>query len=149
MIAPDGAWLIYESLQSGQFEIYLQAFPDKGPVIQVSTAGGVAARWSRDGRRIYFWTSATPLVTGEGGAAFGGTRASHRNMTVVNFSVEGGAAVLSPPRHLFECNWVSHPSGRPNYEITADDRFLLIQREHRNVNEFRVVTNWTESREAL
>src|SRR5262249_17202312 len=46
--SPDGKWIAYQSNETGQFEIYIQPFPDAkgkkyGPI---STNGGVQVRWS-------------------------------------------------------------------------------------------------------
>src|SRR5262249_40056610 len=52
--SPDGRWLAYASDESGEFEIYVQPFPELGQKWQVSTDGGVAPRWRRDGKEIFF-----------------------------------------------------------------------------------------------
>jgi serine/threonine-protein kinase len=61
-ISPDGKWLVYRSNESGQDEIYLQAFPDGGKKVQVSTGGGAQPVWSRDGREIYFRSQSSLMV---------------------------------------------------------------------------------------
>jgi serine/threonine-protein kinase len=53
-VSPDGRRLSYVSDETGRQEIYLQAFPDGGDRVQVSTNGGRSAKWSRDGRELYF-----------------------------------------------------------------------------------------------
>jgi dipeptidyl aminopeptidase/acylaminoacyl peptidase len=55
-ISPDGRWLAYSSDETGRLEIYVRSFPEPGERYQVSTAGGTAARWSRDGRKLLIWT---------------------------------------------------------------------------------------------
>src|SRR5712691_10260867 len=52
--SPDGRWLAYDSDESGAFQIYVRAFPDKGGKRQVSNTGGVLPAWSRDGRELFF-----------------------------------------------------------------------------------------------
>jgi hypothetical protein len=52
--APDGRAVAYASNESGQFDIYLDAFPKPGARIRVTTAGGIEPRWSADGRELYF-----------------------------------------------------------------------------------------------
>lgn len=39
--SPDGRWLAYSSTESGGFQVYVKAFPDKGGKWQISSAGGV------------------------------------------------------------------------------------------------------------
>jgi Tol biopolymer transport system component len=52
--SPDGKWIVYESNESGRFEIYVQPFPGPGGKFQISTSGGAQPRWSKDGREIFF-----------------------------------------------------------------------------------------------
>src|SRR5205085_2452431 len=49
--SPDGKWIAYQSAEAGQqSEIYISPFPLTGAKWQVSTTGGVAARWRSDGK---------------------------------------------------------------------------------------------------
>ena len=54
--SPDGRWLAYESDESGTTQIYVQPFPGPAGKVQISTEGGTEARWSRDGRRLFYRT---------------------------------------------------------------------------------------------
>jgi hypothetical protein len=45
----DGRFLAYASNESGRFEVYVQAYPQTGGRITVSTAGGQFPVWARDG----------------------------------------------------------------------------------------------------
>jgi tRNA A-37 threonylcarbamoyl transferase component Bud32 len=56
MFSPDGRWLAYASNDSGTYQVYVRAFPDKGGKWQVSSAGGAYPTWSRDGRELFFRT---------------------------------------------------------------------------------------------
>ena len=51
--SPNGGWLVYESNDSGRFEIYVQPFP-RGNRRNVSTAGGSQPQWSADGGEIFY-----------------------------------------------------------------------------------------------
>ncbi|MBL8626285.1 MAG: serine/threonine-protein kinase [Myxococcales bacterium] len=53
-LSPDGRWLAYVSSDSGVDQIYVQAFPDPGVRVQVTTAGGTWPRWRPDGRALVF-----------------------------------------------------------------------------------------------
>jgi len=53
-VSPDGKWIAYESLESGRPEVYVQAFSGAGSKFQISTAGGQAPAWRRDGKELYF-----------------------------------------------------------------------------------------------
>jgi Tol biopolymer transport system component len=71
--SPDGRWLAYASNESGQFEIYVVSFPDRGGKWQVSTAGGSWPRWRRDGRELFYLAPDNTLMAAGvngGGAAF-------------------------------------------------------------------------------
>ena len=52
--SPDGAWLAYESDESGRLEIYARAVSGTGGKWPISSGGGDHPRWSRDGRRIVY-----------------------------------------------------------------------------------------------
>jgi Tol biopolymer transport system component len=54
-LSPDGRWLAYTSNASGQYEIYVQRFPDGGGKQQVSNGGGIGPRWRRDGRELFYY----------------------------------------------------------------------------------------------
>jgi len=55
--SPDGRWLAYDSDETGTSEIYVRSFPQPGEKYRVSTTGGIAAQWSRDGKELLIWTS--------------------------------------------------------------------------------------------
>jgi len=66
-ISPDGRWVAYVSSESGGSEVYLQPFPAPGGKIRISTQGGRAPRWSRNGRELFYWAGlgAAELVSVE------------------------------------------------------------------------------------
>ena len=55
-ISPDGHWAAFTSLESGSPEIHVRRFPraEAGGQWKVSSDGGQRARWSGDGRTIYY-----------------------------------------------------------------------------------------------
>jgi Tol biopolymer transport system component len=54
--SPDGRWLAYHSTESGPLEVYVRPFPGPGGKWQISTAGGVAPKWSRNGKELFYRT---------------------------------------------------------------------------------------------
>jgi len=52
--SPDGRFMAYSSNESGQFEVYLQAFQRSGGKSLVSTEGGTQPRWRGDGRELFY-----------------------------------------------------------------------------------------------
>jgi WD40-like Beta Propeller Repeat len=55
-LSPDGRWLVYGSDESGTFQVYVRAFPDKGGKWQISNGGGAYPTWSRTGHDLFFET---------------------------------------------------------------------------------------------
>ena len=53
-LSPDGAWIAYQSDETGQFEVYVKRFPDLGNKEQISTGGGQDPVWSLDGRELFY-----------------------------------------------------------------------------------------------
>ena len=52
----DGHWIAYGSNESGNWEVYVRAFPDNGKATQVSSGGGRIARWSANGHDLFYRT---------------------------------------------------------------------------------------------
>src|SRR5262245_34059545 len=52
--SPDGRWIAYQSNESGKSEIYVQRFSDPPTKWQISTNGGYAPHWGRNGQEIFF-----------------------------------------------------------------------------------------------
>ena len=55
-VSPDGHWIVHALNESGKNEVYVQPFPDLGSRHQISTDGGTAPAWSRDGRELFYTT---------------------------------------------------------------------------------------------
>jgi len=120
-VSPDGAWLAYTSLESGQAEVYVRSLVDAGVRWQVS-AGGADPRWRRDGRELFYtssdgWLSAVPFSGGAPGT----------------------------PRHLFVVHVA--PTVQPymsNYNVTPDGQRFLLKVPVRDVSStpINIVTNW-------
>jgi Tol biopolymer transport system component len=52
--SPDVKWIAFQSNESGQFEIYVQAFPNSGMKTQMSINGGTQVRWRHDGKALFY-----------------------------------------------------------------------------------------------
>lgn len=63
-VSPDGRWAAFSSAESGRFEIHVRPFPaaQAGGHWKISTGGGQQARWSGDGRTIYFLSADNTAV---------------------------------------------------------------------------------------
>lgn len=55
-LSPDGRWLAYSSTESGRGEVFVQALGSDGGKYQISTDGGYAPRWLRNGAELVFMT---------------------------------------------------------------------------------------------
>jgi eukaryotic-like serine/threonine-protein kinase len=52
--SPDGRWVSYLSNESGRWQVFVRPFPGPGPKWQISTEARAAARWSHDGRELFY-----------------------------------------------------------------------------------------------
>jgi eukaryotic-like serine/threonine-protein kinase len=83
--SPDGRWLAYASNDSGRDQVYVRAYPGMSTRQQISTEGGFAPAWSRDGRELFFMTGAN----------------EDARLMVAPFDT-GTGAVTAPPRVLLK-----------------------------------------------
>jgi serine/threonine-protein kinase len=109
-LSPDGRWLVYESNDSGQSEIYVRPFPDvHNGRWQVSTGGGSRARWARRGQELFY-------VAPPG--------------TLMSVRVSPGAKwTAGQPVKLFEGRYYygTPPNLRAAYDVSLDGRFLMLK----------------------
>lgn len=120
--SPDGHWIAYVSAQSGRSQVYLQAYPNSGERVQVSTDGGLEPVWSPNGAELYF-RAATKLM-------------------VVDVKAQPVLAV-GKPRVLFEGDFrLTHH----DYGLLPDGRnFIMIQPVGKKPpTEMHVAVNWSE-----
>jgi Tol biopolymer transport system component len=133
--SPDGRWIAYSSTESGRPEIYVQPFPNLGPKIQISNAGGTDPVWRRMGGELYYR---------EG-----------NKMMAVSLVTSGPQVQASAPRMLFQGNYyegtgASCEMGGPaasNYDVTPDGQRFLMVRDNTSVGfsaKAVVVLNWAE-----
>ncbi len=128
-ISPNGRWMAYGSRESGRSEIYARPFPDvEKDRVQISDGGGDDARWSPDGRELYYRTSPPTSV-----------------MVVPVTSEPAFAAGISEV--LFEDIYYS--SGNINWDVAPNGRFLMIKEEApEDVRQINIVRNWVEELKA-
>jgi Tol biopolymer transport system component len=53
-VSPDGRWILYQSNETGQTEVYVKQFPEGPAKRQISTQGGLFPRWRGDGTEVYY-----------------------------------------------------------------------------------------------
>jgi serine/threonine protein kinase/Tol biopolymer transport system component len=112
--SPDGRWIAYASNESGRSEVYVAPFPGPGGKWQISTAGGLEPLWRRDGREIFFLTSAGSSTTNQ--------------LMAANVKASPASFDVDSVRPLFETGSMGAPAGlgRHRYASAPDgQRFLL------------------------
>jgi dipeptidyl aminopeptidase/acylaminoacyl peptidase len=130
-ISPDGRWIAYTSDESKRDEVWLRPFPpNPGGKHQVSSDGGVAPLWSRDGKRLFYrWRD---------------------QMWVAEVGNENG--FTSKPRLLFQKRYGTTSPIR-GYDLSLDGkRFLMVkagQPRNTPVTEMILVQNWFEELKRL
>jgi Tol biopolymer transport system component len=121
--SPDGRFIVYQSNESGRYEVYVQTFPNPTGKWQVSTAGGIDPRWASSGKEIFY-------------------RAPDQKLMAVDVQT-GENFQAGIPRALFPARV---PSGafRNRYVVTPDgQRFLFVATLGREaMTPTTVVLNW-------
>ena len=118
-ISWDGKWLAYASAESGPLEIVVQPFPSLAGKYLISTGGGTAPVWSRDGRQLYYWEPPGKVMA-------------------VTVTITP-SFTWSRPVMLFEGPYFSE------FDVTADgSRFLMIKESElaRAASHFNIIVNW-------
>jgi eukaryotic-like serine/threonine-protein kinase len=129
--SPDGRWVAYSSDESGRTEVYVRPFPGPGPRSHVSTEGGTAPVWSRDGRELFFAKGDTLFVA----------------------AVRPGATFMSGPvRRLFSGPYsFAEAAAEVNYDVAPDGQRFVVPRSRVDVapRQLELVLNWFEELERL
>jgi eukaryotic-like serine/threonine-protein kinase len=107
--SPDGKWIAYVSNESGTPEVYVVPFPGPGGKRRVTTGGGAAVSWSRDGRELYYQSG---------------------DRLVAIPVLDATEMRLGEPHVLFKGNFVTsaREDGPREYDVAlGGKRFLVVQ----------------------
>jgi Tol biopolymer transport system component len=107
--SPDGRWVAYQSNETGRYEIYIRSFPGPGGQQQVSTSGGIQARWRSDGQELYYIAPDAKLMA-------------------VSITMQGTAIEPGTPVALFQTRiWGGGTNATlgHQYDVSRDGRFLF------------------------
>ena len=117
--SPDGKFLAYVSTESGGPEVYVREFPGGAHKVQISTHRGLAPRWRRDGKELFY--------------AEQGKLMSVPVTTHPSFS-------FTTPVVLFK------NTALPNYDVSSDgQRFIVMEKPPAGPPlTIHVVENWFE-----
>jgi Tol biopolymer transport system component len=100
--SPVGRWMAYASSESGSYQVYVRAFPDKGGKWQISNSGGMYPVWSHNGRELFFRTEDNQIM-------------------VAGYTVKGDSFVADKPRVWSEKR-LANLGIFPNYDLAPDGK---------------------------
>ncbi|HVQ13055.1 MAG TPA: protein kinase [Vicinamibacterales bacterium] len=123
-VSPDGAWLAYDSDESGRKEVYVRPFPHVNErKWTISTGGGRHPVWGPGGSELFY--------------------ALGSSLYRVSVDTRGGSFTAGTPEMLF-----SGPFDllSTDFTITPDGtRFIMIETDpHARPTQIQVVLNWAE-----
>jgi serine/threonine protein kinase len=123
-LSPDGRWLAYQTDESGRNEVYITAFPVGGAKWQVSSTGGVYARWRKDSKELFFLDPTD-------------------NIVAVDVNGASSAPKLGTPHILFQATAVQRQNGP--FAVTADGKKFLVNTGNlkEGLDPLTLVQNWT------
>ncbi len=130
-LSPDGKWMAYQSDETGRTEVFVRPFPntDAGKA-QVSSGGGLAPLWSRDGKALFYLRTdknmmAAPVIPG----------------ATIGFGEP--AALFRVPDELLAAEALYYTP----WDVARDGRFLMARLIGGNASDTAalvVVENWVE-----
>lgn len=127
MLSPDGAWMVYASLEPGrEEEVYVQRYPGPSERIVVSQGGGREPVWSPAGGEIFY-------------RSIDGQR-------MISVPVRTDPTLsLGAPRTLFQGRF-REGFFWSNYDVTRDgQQFLMLEVTESPPPRFNVTLNWLEA----
>jgi len=119
--SPDGHWVAYQSDESGQYEVYVQAFPEPREKFRISNAGGTFPQWGSTSHELFFLSKDAKLLS---------ARLSPKDSSMEAYA----------PRDLF-----SLPPGFLGispYDVTPDGQRFLISVTLDRPEPLSVIVNW-------
>jgi eukaryotic-like serine/threonine-protein kinase len=104
--SPDGRWMAYASDESGTFQVYVRAFPDKGGKWQISNSDGTYPMWSRTGHELFFETLDNHIM-------------------VAAYTVKGDSFVADKPRVWSEKQTGGITNAGRNVDLAPDGKRIV------------------------
>jgi WD40 repeat protein len=128
-LSKDGRWVAYLSTETGATEVHIRSFPDGRVTHRVTTSGGDAPLWRRDGKELFY--------------------RDHEGW-VVACAVRATAAAIEtgPPERLFKPSIANSWGSGYQQDIHADGRFFVYRVGDETgsfANTLTVMLNWTKA----
>jgi len=118
--SPDGKWMAFVSDETGEYQVYVTAYPGPGPTVAVSTRGGLSPIWSAKSNELFF-------------------RLGEKVM-VARLSAQS-PLTFTAPVELFDGPYTLDLMGHQREDVAPDgQRFLMVE----NSDDFPIVVvqNW-------
>ncbi len=111
--------MAFVSDETGDYQVYVTAYPGPGPTVAVSTKGGLSPIWSADGHELFFRLGSKVL----------GSKMS-----------SASPLAFSAPVELFDGPYTLDLMGHQREDVASDGRFLMVE----NSDDFPIiiVQNW-------
>ena len=119
--------MAFVSDETGEYQVYVTAYPGPGPTVAVSTKGGLSPIWSADGREVFFRLGSKMLAAKMSGSQ---------------------PLAFEAPVELFDGPYTLDLMGHQREDIASDgQRFLMVE----NSDDFPIiiVQNWAAELERL
>ena len=97
--------MAYSSDESGSYQVYVRAFPDKSGKWQISNNGGVYPVWSRNGHELFFRTEDNQIM-------------------LASYTVKGDSFVADKPRAWSEKK-IANIGLLANYDLAPDGKRIV------------------------
>ena len=125
--SPDGRWIAYRTNESGQDEIYVQAFPGPGSKARVSAEGGSQPRWRRNGKELFYIGPDNRLMA-----------------VAIGLPPDGHTPNVGAPFALFSTGLASRGAPKHQYAVAPDgQRFLMVVSADETIaSPITIVQNW-------
>lgn len=98
--------MAYASNEFGQYEVYIQTFPEQHGKWQISTDGGMEPKWRLEGKELFY--------------------IAQNKLMAVEVKTDTNSFQAGMPKLLFETSFLRSSLVRNRYVVTADgQRFLF------------------------
>jgi eukaryotic-like serine/threonine-protein kinase len=123
--SPNGRYVAYMSGETGNFEVYVQTFPQQTDKWQISAAGGLQPIWGRDGKELFYLALDGKLME-------------------VDVNTNAATFQAGIPKPLFQTQLATTYQGRNMYVVSPDgQRFLvLVPVSGTEALPITVIANW-------